>query len=107
MDAATQAQIARVIWESIAEGKPVTDQQRAELARYILMGAAPVDEGSLADELDLVEAADRMRDALHMINGVLIACRTTGTPMTTDDIRKMEVQARIGLGYPEPEQLEG
>ena len=62
MDAATQAQIAKVIWHSIDEGRPVTDTQRAQLAQYIMLGMAPVDEGALADELDVAEAVDAERE---------------------------------------------
>lgn len=35
LDRETEAQIARVIFEAIAEGKPVTDVQRSQLADWI------------------------------------------------------------------------
>jgi hypothetical protein len=46
----------------IAGQQPVTDVERAQLAQQLLAGCAPVDEGTLAEELDLVEAVDAERE---------------------------------------------
>ena len=44
MDRATQAQIARVIFEAIADGKDVTPEQRTQLAAFI-RGKWPCEAG--------------------------------------------------------------
>lgn len=67
MDRATQAQIARVIFDSIAEGRAVTDAQRGQLATYILTGMAPADEGPLSRELDAVEALEAVDAACRRL----------------------------------------
>jgi hypothetical protein len=45
----------------------MTAAQAAELARALVTGTGPVDEGALADELDIVEAVEAERERLAKI----------------------------------------
>jgi hypothetical protein len=45
----------------------MTAAQAAELARALVAGTGPVDEGALADELDIVEAVEAEREACAQV----------------------------------------
>ena len=100
MDAATQAQIAHIIFEAVANGT-ATMQQRLQLMAYISgeLPSSPIDEGPLSRELDDLDAVERLaklfHGAPHLISSEHAAPGLGG--VTYSDLYKCLALAKIHL----------